>query len=378
MAWSQDLATQWGLSQGLLQPGETATGGLLINRANAAGRGAELQNVVNQANDPNYNPTNGGVRSAFIEQMNPYEISGLSALGRGVDYSGIQNAYNALSGQLPQYSQGLQQQIGYAGQNLAAGANLINQGTSAITPAQISQYQNPYQQMVIDQADIALQRQADIARNKLNSSFGGQNRSFGDSSSAIQLSELGRNYADIGAQQRAALLNQGFNTALGAAQQTQANQLQGAGLYNQAAGVNLNAGGLYNQAANTAAGGYSTLGNLAGQYGAGQLSNIQGQIGAGSAIRQYNQGLLDAALAEYQRKQGYSGAQLDAFGNRINSINGGTTLQNQIAPNSLSQLGALGTQAGSIYNSLPSFNQTFRSVPSTGYGPQRPLIYGGF
>lgn len=349
------MATQWGLSQGLLKPGEVATGGLLINRANASGRGAELQNVISQANNPSYSPTNGGVRSAFIEQMNPYEISGLQSLAGGVDYSGIQGAYNQLSSQLPQFSQGMQQQVGYANQNLGAGANLINQGTSTITPQQIAAYQNPYQTMVIDEADRALQRQADIARNKLNSGRGGS-RSFGDSSSAIQMSELGRNFADIGAQQRAGLLNQGFNTALGAAQQTQANQLQGAGLYNQAAGANIAAGGLYNQAANTAAGAFSTLGGLANQYAQGQLSNIQNQIGAGTAIRGYNQGLLNAAQEEYNRKMGYSGAQLDAFGNRINSINGGTQLQNRTAPSTLSQLGAFGTGAGGFLGSLGNFS----------------------
>lgn len=352
MAWSQDMATQWGLSQGLLQPGEIATNGLLVNRANAAGRTKELDNVVAQANNPQYNSTNGGVRSAFIEQMNPYEMSGLSAMAKGVDYSGIQNAYNQLSSQLPQFSQGMERQIGYANQNLGAGANLINQGTSAITPQQIQQYQNPYQSMVIDEADKALQRQADIARNKLNAGQGGS-RSFGDSSSAIQLSELGRNFMDIGSQQRAGLLNQGFNTALGAAQQTQANQLQGAGLYNQAAGANISAGGLYNQAANTAAGAFSTLGGLAGQFAQGQLSNIQNQVGAGTAIRGYNQGLLNAAQEEYNRKMGFDSAQLDAFGNRINSINGSTTLQNRNTPNTLQQIGGLGAGLSGL---LPAFN----------------------
>jgi hypothetical protein len=55
--------------------------------------------------------------------------------------------------------------------------------------------------------------------------------------------------------------------------------------------------------------------------------------------------MLDAAQAEYLRKQGYQGAQIDAFGRRLGAVQGGTQLQNYTTPNTLSQLGAAGTAA---------------------------------
>lgn len=50
MVWNVDTATQYGLKSGLLKQGETATGGLLAQRAAAAGKSGELDSAIKAAN----------------------------------------------------------------------------------------------------------------------------------------------------------------------------------------------------------------------------------------------------------------------------------------------------------------------------------------
>lgn len=345
MAWSEELATQYGLQQGLLRPGERATGGLLAQRARDTGRIAELDAEVTRANSGNYNPQNGGVRSMFIEEMNPFEKTGLSALGAGVDLSQLQSAYD-MARNVPQ-------------QYLGSASALTQQGAAPITGADIQRYQDPYMQQVIDRAQAGIDEQGQRARAKLLSAQGGS-RSFGDSSSAIQNSELQRNLLETSANTRAGLLSQGFNTALGAAQQERQNQLSGANIFNQSAGVGINAA--------------QGLGQLAGQLNSAQIGNIQNQIGAGTAIRGYNQSVLDATQAEYLRQQGYDDAQLDAFGNRINSINGSTQLQNSRTPGTLSQVSGLVGLADGLYGGS---NSIFGQASNAGNVGNAAINRGG-
>ena len=116
---------------------------------------------------------------------------------------------------------GLEQQgIGQAGIT-GVGAPTTQAGIGSVLQAQagpnISQFYNPYQSYVLDE----INRQADIAQNKLSAQAVGAG-AFGGGREGVQRAEQERaRLAAVGEAQRS-----GFNTALGAAQQQQQFGLQ--------------------------------------------------------------------------------------------------------------------------------------------------------
>ena len=160
-------------------------------------------------------------------------------------------------------SQGQQDAQGLFSQNQGQGQGLINQAAQAaqaaggyspqqvdaqsFAGADLSQYQNPYQQDVIDSTVSQINRERDLALNDVK---GQATRAgaFGGSRHALVESETARNYADTAARTVAGLNRDSFNTAAGlfnqdanrdlGAQQFNANLgLQGAQLGLQGAGL---------------------------------------------------------------------------------------------------------------------------------------------
>ena len=136
----------------------------------------------------------------------------------------------------------------------------------------ISTYMNPYTQQVIDTSMADLERQRQMQQNQLGAQATAAN-AFGGSRQGIAEAATNEAFARQGGQLAANLRNQGFTTALGAAQTDAARQLQ-AGMSNQAAfnaaqqfGQNL---GLQSQTANQAAF------NAAQQFG--QNLGLQSQV----------------------------------------------------------------------------------------------------
>ena len=89
-------------------------------------------------------------------------------------------------------------------------------GAGDIT-GRISDFQNPYQQQVIDAFNAEATRQSDMARQRADDQAI-RAGAFGGSGSAIGRAELERNLADITQRNTANLLSTGFNQALGAAE----------------------------------------------------------------------------------------------------------------------------------------------------------------
>jgi hypothetical protein len=163
--------------------------------------------------------------------------------------------------------QGVQQpQSPVAGNVAQTSANLFNQASAG---PNIGQFMNPYTSEVIGRTGMDMARQAEMQRNTLGAqatqagAFGGSRHGVAE---GTMMGDFGRSFGDIAAQQR----QQGFNTALQAAQNQQ----------------NIQSG-------------------LAGQgFGFGQQINQQ-QFQQGQAQQLLNQALIDAAKGQYG---GFTGA----------------------------------------------------------------------
>jgi len=165
-----------------------------------------------------------------------YQVAGLGAL----EQQGISNI-----------------QSGIGAPTVQAGINSVQAASAPIGAAQINQYLNPYQSYVTNE----IGRQAQIMGNQLGSKAIGAG-AFGGGREGVQQAELqGRALTAMGTAQQ-----QGFNTALSAAQNQQRVGLQG--------------------------------GQLMGQLGLGQQQMAQADVNqlmaAGGVQRQLAQSALDA------------------------------------------------------------------------------------
>ena len=178
---------------------------------------------------------------------NPINIPGIQVAG----ISGLEKAGIKMAGQTG-YGQGT------VGQGI--GAYQGAQQTAAAGP-NIAKFLNPYQSYVTDE----IARQGQMMQNKLGANAISAG-AFGGGREGVQQAELqGRTLSNIGQS-----MAQGFQTALGAAQQQQGLQAQ----------TQLAAG--------------QGLGQLGGQLQAMRLADIQAQMQAGAVQRGIGQQALDA------------------------------------------------------------------------------------
>ena len=169
----------------------------------------------------------------------------------------------------------------------------------------ISQYQNPYESQVVQSVLTDLGGAQQKSLNQLGAEAT-QARAFGGSRHGIAEAETRKSYAQQAADTAAQMRQQGFNTALGAAQaqaaaQTAANQ------FGATAGMNVQQQNFANQLAALGArqGAASQLGGLANQaFQTGQTIQQQ-QAQQGLLQQGLQQALIDAARAQYA---GYIGA----------------------------------------------------------------------
>lgn len=105
----------------------------------------------------------------------------------------------------------------------------------AAGPANIAPFMNPYTSMVTGQTMQDLERQRQMQMNQIGASAS-QAGAFGGSRHGVAEALTNEAFARQGAQAFGNLQQQGFNTALQAAQNQQANQLAAAGQFGQLAG----------------------------------------------------------------------------------------------------------------------------------------------
>ena len=172
-------------------------------------------------------------------------------------------------------------------------------GTSQLfAPTDLSAYTNPFQQQVIDTTIAEINRQGDLARNRLAAQGVGAG-AFGGSRFGIQSAELDRNLADSRARALAQLNAQNYGQALQSAQSAfenqQRRQQQQSQLYGGIAGLY---GALGQQQAGI---GGQQLGAAQAQQSAG-LRDISTLQSLGQEQQRQQQAELDALRANQQRQ----------------------------------------------------------------------------
>lgn len=235
--------------------------------------------------------------------------------------SGI-NAANAAASYKPQQ---VGTNFGYTPQNVTAGQAYTG----------MANYQNPFTQQVIDtsMADLERQRQMQMAQMGAQATAA---RAFGGSRHGVAEALTNEGFANQGGQLASGLRMQGFNTALGAAQQDVANQLQAA-LSNQGAGARAQEFGqqqrLQAQMANQQAAAQAAAQRAAAASALGNLSNLgfgmgmdltRQQAAQGQQQQAMNQALIDAAKGQYA---GFAGAPAQSLQTFLAALGGSQTGQ---------------------------------------------------
>lgn len=275
----------------------------------------------------------------------------------------LQTAQNAAQTPFQNYSGQLvapvnqQQNLGISGVNQYANAaqpyigdaaNYINAG--AASPAgNISQFLNPYTQQVVDATQNQFNQSNKIQQSQLLGNAASMGALGGDRS-AIAQSELAKQQNLAQNPVIAGLYSQGFNTALGAAQNYGQQQLS--------AGYGL--------------GSLGTAAQTAGLQGATQ------QIGAGSLQQQTSQAQNQAQYNEFLRQAGYpfqaSQFLTQATSSLAPSLGGtqqGYSQTTPAQPSLLGQIAGLGLAGAGIYNGFGgNKGSTGGTKGSTGGGTQ--------
>lgn len=189
------------------------------------------------------------------------------------------------------------------GQNVfETSSNLFN---AAASGPNIGQFFNPYTTEVINQslADLERQRQTQI---NATGSAASQAGAFGGSRHGVAEAQTNLGFGQQGAQMASGLRQQGFNTALQAAQNQQQTQSQ-----------------------------------LAGQgFGFGQAINNQ-QAAQGASVQAMNQALIDAARGQYGGFTGAPANSLQMILNALGSMPNQSTTKETQNPGLFGILGAL-------------------------------------
>ena len=236
-------------------------------------------------------------------------------------------------------------------QTLAQEARPVTGPAASLLGQDISAYQSPYQQQVIDLAMQDIQRQADIARG------GAQERAiragaFGGSRSALLEAESQRPYAEQMARTAAGLRQSGFEQAQRAAERDVARQQQMAMFAPQ----------FELQARQQQAG---LLGGLAGQ----QLQGLGLLGGIGQQQQALQQRAIDAQRGEFQRALGYGPQQLGLLQGAVFGMRPTVTESSGYSPSTADRLAA-GLNAYQTYQ--PFFSNLFSPAQTPAQTPTQP------
>jgi hypothetical protein len=176
--------------------------------------------------------------------------------------------------------QGAVQQAQAYRPDLQASRALTTMGAQPITAENISQYQNPYSQAVMQTTLDELERRQQIADQGM-ADRAVKSGAYGGARFGVQQAESERNLRDIQAKAAADIQAKSYQQALAAAQADKQRQGQAGQAYGNIAGQEMQLGGA----------------GLSGLYQAGQLGQTQAQAGR------------DIAYEDFQRQQQFPYAQ---------------------------------------------------------------------
>lgn len=242
----------------------------------------------------------------FVAPINQQQTTGISGIN---DASGTYAPYGgAAVGALQPY---FGQATGTLGQGLSAGQAFTGAGAgltaanATLNPNSVQQWMSPYIQNVVQATENQQQQQNQIQQSQLEGSAI-QSGAFGGDRSGVAAANLAYQQNLANQPVIANLYNQGFSTALGAAQQQQQTGLQAGAQFGQLGsqlfGQGLSGSQQYQNLGQGLSGAYSGLGTTAQQN---QLGVANAQIGAGT-LQQQTQQAQDAALYnQFLQQQAY-------------------------------------------------------------------------
>lgn len=307
--WTQDYATQLGRNMGLLGANEIASGGLLTQRAAAAGKTGMVEDAWKQRTGYSAPAVNSaGVKPLTTASMNDYQKQSLYKMG---------------------------QPSAPVNPNIAANYEKAGQAADragkAFDAGSYQQFMNPYLQEVVSRTQDNIRTSYDTARRGAREELAAGG-GFGSTA-------LGQYYSDINKDQErnigdttANLNYQGFNDAMAKA----------LNLYTTGINTDLARSGIYSNLA----GGYQNYDN----YGRGvAVDDLNRQLFAGDRIQGQNQAELDAYNTERQASNNFPLQAISVLQSILGSYPGGTTTTQSVSGNPiLSGLGGalVGSRVG--------------------------------
>ena len=269
-----------------------------------------------------------GVTGKAPEKLPTYEVAGLSP-----EQQEAAKMARAGIGVYKPYLEGASGMM-----NTAAGFTAA--GTQSYDPNAVTEYMNPYQQQVTQNAIAEMNRQAAI-QNQSVSAQAAKAGAFGGSRFGVQQAELGRNLADVQGAQILKDYSQNYSqaqqAAMNAFQNQQARmQSAGQGLANIGQGI----AGLGQQASALSQGDTSFLYNMG--------ANMQGQQQKLLDAQRMNQAMYNAE--PYQRLSQYS----DVL-NKTPSGQMGMSQTTQPTASPFSQIAGLGIAGLGAYNATKNW-----------------------
>jgi len=264
-------------------------------------------------------------------------VAGFDPQEQGV-YNYLQNMQQGIGGYQP-YLQTGRETLGTGLGTLGSARGMLQQSQGAyglgagqygggpgytaagFDPTSVSQYMNPYEDAVVQQALADVRRQGDIAQTQADAQ-GVAAGAFGGSRQGIQRAEMGRNLLDTQARTAAGLRSSGYQSAMGQAQQAfmdQQRRAQAEAQFRTQSGQ-----AAFEAAKQRQMGIAQGLSGLGGQMaGIGvQQAGIGGQqLAAGEQMQQM--GLRDLSMQQQmgQQRRGIQQAQNEAaYQNRLRQL----------------------------------------------------------
>lgn len=343
MVWDVNTATQWGMNQGYLKPGEIAQGGLLNSRVAAAGGNAQTnyEAAMRAANQPVVGGQ-GGFVPMTAEPLHQFEKTGLQTIANpGLAGGGSMVNANKILQEMQANPQAFAAKYTnpQATEYMGKAGDYTTRGAAPITLDEVLAVENPFTDALKNRLSEAGER----ARAAVTANQGLRGgRSFGDISTGKQLGMLEQEQLSKSSD----IDWQGFQDAKTMLENMRNRSLNAGGQFGNLAT------GAQGIASDAMRGGLSGIGAM---YDAGQgltnqaLTNAQNQVGAGRYIRDYNQNINDMIGSDILTGQAYPANQISQVLNWLKSYESGTAGATPGA-NSLETAGGLLGAGGSLAN----------------------------
>ena len=240
----------------------------------------KLLNSIYGVTDPSTGVYTPGLidKSTTVPQQQVQQFTAPQQAGMNLAQQGI-GAFQ------PYLTSAIGQQFGAAG---TAGQGVQALQGMNFDPSNISQFMDPYQQNVTQEALKEIDRQSAMAGNQLAGKAVGAG-AFGGSRFGLQQSELARSTADLKSRRIFEDLSRNFQQAQASKQATNQQMMQQGQVFGQLANQQGNIGGQM-----------AALGQAQQQLG---LGDVQSLMGVGSLQQQQGQRLLDVNTANLAAQQ---------------------------------------------------------------------------